>query len=217
MVSFLKPLVSTKAKDSALKIFTTNCRSSVASALPPVKPARSKRLKRRRRRSGKRMRTAPKTDPAVPTAALQTTPSCCCHPRESWMRSREPPGAGSRAAARLRLARIAGDGATTRHQLHSCPIFQVIFGLKPVNIHPNVPQAVLDRLSRGWARLERFPGFCAVLHGKHRQSSAAVRYPASHIYLSGNFMTIWQIVRKSTGQIYCIKFRHIFCTALNIS
>merc|ERR1711971_967360 len=100
------------------------------------------------------------------------------------------------------VARIAGDGATsTRHQIHSSPVFQ----------------AVLDRLSRGWKRLERFEGFCAVLHGKHRQRSAAVRYPASHIYLSGNFMTIWQIVRKSEGQIYCTKFRHIFCTALNIS
>ena len=163
---------------------------------------------------------------------MRTTQLCCCcasnntklllSPSRIFAAQPRAPGAGSRAAARLRLggwvARIAGDGATsTRHQIHSCPVFQVIFGLKSVNIHPNVPQAVLDRLSRGWARLERFAGFCAVLHGKHRQGSAAVRYPASHIYLSGNFMTIWQIVRKSTGQSYCTKFGHNFCTALNIS
>ena len=133
------------------------------------------------------MRTA--HTPIQLCCCASTTPGCCCSRRETWMRSREPPGAGSRAAARL--GRIAGDGATTtRHQHHSCSTFQVIYVHKRVNFHPNVPQALLDPLSRECVRWERFPGFCAVLHGKHRQSSAAVRYPASHIYLSGNFMTI---------------------------
>ena len=104
------------------------------------------------------------------------------------------PGAGSRAAARL--GRIAGDGATsTRHQDHSCSIFQVILLHNRLNFHPSVPQALLDPLSRRCMRWERFAGFCAVLHEKHRHSSAAVRYPASHIYLSANFMTMSQIVR----------------------
>ena len=165
------------------KNFTTNCRSSVLCALPPVS-----RLAQSGEEGGfVRMRTA--HTPIQLCCCASTTPGCCCSSRETWKRSREPPGAGSRAAARL--GRIAGDGATTtRHQHHSCPTFQVIYVHKRVNFHPNVPQALLDPLSRECVRWERFPGFCAVLHGKHRQSSAAVRYPASHIYLSGNFMTI---------------------------
>ena len=197
----------------ALKVFTTNCRSSVLCALPPVcRFAQSGSSGEEGRLE--RMRTA--HTPIQLCCCASTTPSCCCSHLESWMRSREPPGAGSRAAARL--GRIAGDGATTtRHQHHSCPIFQVIFVHKRVNSHPNVPQTVLDLMSRRYPRCERFTGFYAVLHGKHRQSSAAVRYPASHIYLSGNLMTIWQIVRKSAGQIYHTKFGHNFSTAQNFS
>ena len=187
----------------ALKIFTTNCRSSVLCALPPV--AGLLEAAEAAKQAMCAHAHSAHTDPAVLLLLrFNNTKLLLLSPR-IWDAQPRAPGAGSRAAARL--GRIAGDGATTtRHHRHSCPIFQVISVHKCVDIHPNVPQTVLDLMSRGCARWERFTGFYAVLHGKHRQSSAAVRYPASHIYLSGSLMTIWQIVRKSAGQIYHTKF-----------